>query len=224
MIPQNTKRTPSSDSRTILIDQLRQRGITDERVLSAMSVIPREEFIAPTLRTKAYEDTALPIDNQQTISQPFTVAAMTQSLHVTPGMRVLEIGTGSGYQAAVLAQLGAHVVTIERHPVLSGKARTTLAKLGYTNVECRVGDGTIGYSGKAPYDGILVTAGAPDVPQTLARQLAIGGRLIIPVGTKTDQRMYSVLRNGEEDWKAHDLGPFIFVPLIGIEGWADAGN
>jgi protein-L-isoaspartate(D-aspartate) O-methyltransferase len=183
-----------------------------------MEQLPREEFVQPSMKVRAYEDTALPIDDKQTISQPYTVAFMTQALSITPGMKVLEIGTGSGYQAAVLAVMGAKVVTIERHPRLSQQARSLLQQLGL-DVNCRIGDGTIGYREGGPYDAIIVTAGAPDVPETLARQLAVGGKLVVPVGTSDEQTLYRVTRTGEEDWKAEDLGPFKFVPLIGVEGW-----
>ncbi len=185
-----------------------------------MSIIPREMFVPAPLSSRAYEDSALPIDNRQTISQPFTVAFMTSMLNVTPGANILEIGTGSGYQAAVLAQMGANVTSIERHPILSQKARTVLASLGYA-VQCRVGDGTIGYSAGGPYDGIIVTAGAPDVPEPLAKQLAIGGCLVVPVGSKDQQTLYRVVRTAQDLWKAEDLGPFKFVPLIGRSGWEE---
>jgi protein-L-isoaspartate(D-aspartate) O-methyltransferase len=204
--------------RQSLIEILRSRGILDEHVLAAMNSIPRELFVPPAMMGRAYEDSALPIDNRQTISQPYTVALMTQELHVRRGMKVLEIGTGSGYQAAVLAQLGAHVVSIERHPLLSQKARTVLQQLGYA-VTCRVGDGTIGYRDGEPYDGIIVTAGAPDVPEPLARQLAIGGVLVVPVGPRDQQVLYRVTRTGPETWKAEERGPCKFVPLIGRSGW-----
>ncbi len=207
--------------RQTLIDTLQARGITDARVLAGMNTIPRELFVPTAMMGRAYEDSALPIDNRQTISQPYTVALMTQELHVRPGMRVLEIGTGSGYQAAVLAQLGADVITIERHPLLSQKARTLLASLGYS-VNCRVGDGTIGYRSGGPYDGIIVTAGAPDVPEPLARQLAVGGVLVVPVGPREQQTLYRVTRTGEETWKAEERGPCKFVPLIGRSGWDEA--
>ena len=207
--------------RQALIDTLRTRGITDERVLAAMNAIPRELFVPPAMMGRAYEDSALPIDNRQTISQPYTVALMTQELNLTSSARILEIGTGSGYQAAVLAQLGAEVITIERHPLLSQKARAILLELGYT-VNCRVGDGTIGYRNGEPYDGIIVTAGAPDVPEPLARQLAIGGVLVVPVGPRDQQVLYRVTRTGDEAWKAEERGPCKFVPLIGRSGWDDS--
>lgn len=201
-----------------LVALLESRGIRDARVLSAIASIPREEFVPQALFSRAYEDSALPIDNRQTISQPYTVALMTQLLDVQRGHKILEIGTGSGYQAAVLAQLGAEVVSIERHAILSQKARTVLERLGYP-VTCRIGDGTIGYREGGPYDGIIITAGAPDVPEPLAKQLAIGGRMIVPIGTLEEQRLYRVLRTGEETWKAEDVGPAKFVPLIGRSGW-----
>jgi protein-L-isoaspartate(D-aspartate) O-methyltransferase len=209
---------PYDEKRHSLIDALRAKGITHVDVLSAMDIVPREQFVQPAMLSRAYEDTALPIDDRQTISQPYTVAFMTQALDPRPGMKVLEIGTGSGYQAAVLAQLGCRVVSIERHPKLSMQARERLARLGY-KVECRVGDGTIGHRAQAPYDGIIVTAGAPDVPEPLARQLAMGGRLVVPVGTQSEQTLYRVTRREEEKWDVEELGGFKFVPLIGMAGW-----
>ena len=212
--------SPYDEKRHALIAHLRQRGITDEVVLEAMDAIPREHFVQEFMRGRAYEDTALPIDDRQTISQPYTVALMTQALHVHEGMKILEIGTGSGYQAAILAAMGANVITIERHPKLSAQARQRLADQGL-RAECRVGDGTIGYSGGAPYEGIIVTAGAPDVPEPLARQLTIGGRMVVPVGDLAGQTLYRVTRTSDEDWDVENLGPVKFVPLIGIEGWED---
>ncbi len=210
--------SPYEQQRQSLIQSFRSRGITDEAVLQAMASVNRELFVSPAMKQRAYEDSALPIDARQTISQPYTVAFMTQALRVGRGSKVLEIGTGSGYQAAVLAALGCEVYTIERHDVLSRRARHTLEQLGYI-VHCRVGDGTIGWTEHAPYDGIIVTAGAPDVPEALAKQLAIGGRLVVPVGERDEQSLYCVTRNGPEDWSAEDLGPFRFVPLIGRQGW-----
>lgn len=210
--------SPFELQRQQLVTLLTTRGIQDTRVLDAIATIPREEFVPQALYSRAYEDSALPIDNRQTISQPHTVALMTQILAVAPGQKILEIGTGSGYQAAVLAHLGADVISIERHAVLSQKARTVLQRLGYS-VTCRIGDGTIGYREGGPYDGIIITAGAPDVPEPLAKQLAIGGRMIIPIGTLEEQRLYRVVRTGEETWKAEDVGPAKFVPLIGRSGW-----
>ncbi len=215
--------TVFDEQRQHLLFQLHQRGITDQNVLAAIGRIPREQFVPQAIRSRAYEDTALPIDDRQTISQPFTVAFMTQYLAVVPGMKVLEIGTGSGYQAAVLAELGARVYTIERHALLHQKSRAILEALGY-RVTCRHGDGTIGWTEHAPYDGIIVTAGAPDVPEALARQLTIGGRLLVPVGDTNQQTLYRVTRTGDETWSVDDLGPFKFVPLIGRQGWEDASG
>lgn len=210
--------SPFELQRQQLVMVLESRGIQDQRVLGAIGSIPREDFVPPALYSRAYEDSALPIDNLQTISQPYTVALMTELLDVQPGQKILEIGTGSGYQAAVLARLGAEVVSIERHALLSQKARSVLQRLGY-NVTCRIGDGTIGYREGGPYHGIIVTAGAPDVPEPLARQLQIGGRMIIPIGSLQEQRMYTVQRTGDEAWKAQEVGPAKFVPLIGRSGW-----
>lgn len=216
----HTATSPFDILRTQLVDQLRQKRITDEGVLRAIGRIPRELFVSSALRAKCYDDNALPIGDMQTISQPYTVAYMTQILGVRPGMRILEIGTGSGYQAAVLAEMGADVVSIERLPKLSQTAREVLSSLNYS-VNCRIGDGTIGWKEGGPYDGIIVTAGAPDVPESLAHQLTIGGLLVVPVGSSEEQTLYRVTRTGESSWKADDLGPFRFVPLIGIEGWSD---
>ncbi len=213
--------TPFDVQRQGLVDVLRSRGIVDESVLASIHIVPREMFVPPAMTGRAYEDSALPIDNRQTISQPYTVAFMTQALRLTRGMKVLEIGTGSGYQAAVLAQIGANVVSIERHPLLSSKARSVLSSLGYT-VNCRVGDGTIGFREGGPYDGIIVTAGAPDVPEPLAKQLVVGGRLVVPVGSLENQTLYRVIRTAEDAWKVEDLGPFKFVPLIGRSGWDES--
>lgn len=219
MIPRpNRIQNVFDEQRSSLVQALRDRGITDEATLAAVAVIPRELFISSAMRTRAYEDSALPIDSGQTISQPFTVAFMTQALHIKRGDKILEIGTGSGYQAAVLAHLGANVFTVERHETLSKQAQAVLKSLGYT-VTHRTGDGTIGWNQYAPFDGIIITAGAPDVPETLARQLTIGGRLIVPVGSEQEQTLYRVTRTAPEDWSVENLGPFKFVPLIGREGW-----
>ena len=208
-----------SQERAQLLRELRERGITDETVLQAMAVIPRERFLEHTFAGRAYEDSALPIGESQTISQPFTVAYQTQMLALKPGDTVLEIGTGSGYQTAVLAQLGVKVFTIERHGSLLEQARKRLEAMGYHRVVSRAGDGTRGWPEHAPYDGILVTAGAPDVPESLAKQLSPeGGRMIIPIGDKVRQRMY-LIRNDGGTLSATELSDFAFVPLIGSEGW-----
>lgn len=193
------------------------RGIRDQRVLDAMGAVPREDFVPPELAGRAYDDSALPIESGQTISQPFIVAAMAEAAEVRPTDRVLEIGTGSGYGAAVLARLAAEVVTIERHP---GLAETAAARLvADANVTVVVGDGSRGWPDRAPYDAIVVTAAAPDLPAALVDQLADGGRLVAPVGAKHGaQDLVRARRSGEEITRT-DLGPVAFVPLIGDEGW-----
>lgn len=200
--------------------QLRSRGIADERVLLAMGQVPREEFVRPSERGLAYADEALPIEAGQTISQPYMVARMTELLAPRAGDRVLEIGTGSGYQAAILALLGANVVSIERQPELAVLARERLARLGLGGaVEVRVGDGSVGDPGRAPWDGIIVTAAAPSIPASLREQLsADGGRLVIPVGDRRRQDLLLVTRHGNE-WVETNDGPCVFVPLVGAEGF-----
>jgi len=206
-------------SREDLLDQLRSRGITDEAVLKSIAKIPREEFVPTAFRHRAWEDGALPISCNQTISQPFTVAFQTQLLEARSGMNVLEIGTGSGYQAAVLWALGLRVFTIERHADLLGQARQRLESIG-CNVAMRVADGTIGWGAFAPFDRIIVTAGAPAAPPALLKQLAPNGRMVIPIGDKTTQRMKVFVRQNEaEQFDELDFGDFKFVPLIGREGW-----
>lgn len=197
------------------------RDITDPRVLAAMNSVPREEFVPPALRHSAYDDSPLPIGQGQTISQPYTVAFMAQALELTGTEVVLEIGTGSGYGAAVLSQLARSVVSMERLSELGTTAAERLAKLGYHNVEVIVGDGTLGAPDRAPFDGIVVTAGAGNLPRALAEQLAEGGRCVIPVGpTRHEQRLLRYTRRGKE-LLVDDFGAFAFVPLIGAEGWAE---
>lgn len=216
----NLVRTQSSAERRSMIEDLRTRGITDERVLQAMSLIPREDFVEPTFRTRAYSDSALPIGAGQTISQPYTVASMSQALEAEPGMSVLEIGTGSGYQAAVLSLMGLRVYSIERHRALHERARATLEHLG-CNVSLLHGDGSVGWSLNSPYDRIIVTAGAPEVPTVLLKQLAPDGRLVIPIGDRTTQRMEVVVRHGDRsEYDVFDYGEYRFVPLIGRTGWS----
>ncbi len=201
-----------------LVEQLRERGIKDERVLRAIEKIPREEFLDKHFLHQAYEDNALPIGEGQTISQPFTVAFMTDALEIKAGDKILEIGTGSGYQAAVLAELGARVYTIERHMALAESAAKRFERFKYRIVS-RTGDGTRGWPDFAPYEGIIVTAGAPDVPESLTKQLSPnGGRLLIPIGDRATQTMYRIVRMGDE-LKGEELSSFKFVPLIGKEGW-----
>lgn len=201
-------------------EQLAGRGIRDARVLWALGRVPREQFVAPTHPERAYDDGALPIACGQTISQPYMVARMTELLAVDNADRVLEIGTGSGYQAAVLAQLAAHVYTIERHEPLLIEATARFAALGLTNITSQLGDGTLGWPAEAPFDAIMVTAGAPRVPTALPAQLADGGRLVIPVGAAHEQTLVVVRRHG--DTFAHEQSlPCRFVKLRGAAGWPE---
>ncbi len=199
-------------------EQLRARGIRQERVLAAMAKVPRERFIAGADAAKAYGDYPLPIGAGQTISQPYIVAAMIEALDLRPEDRVLEVGTGTGYQAAILAELAAEVWTIERHVELADKARQILSEVGYVNVHIVQGDGSIGLPQQAPFDKILVAAAAPGIPDSLIQQLADGGRLVIPVGSRLEQQVQVVRKlGGEIIVNAHD--PCRFVPLVGAEGW-----
>ncbi len=185
-----------------------------------MGKIPREQFLGKNFSRQAYDDSALPIGSGQTISQPYTVAYMTQALQLKKGEKVLEIGTGSGYQAAVLKEMGARVFTIERHLDLLKEAQKRFASFGYHDIISRAGDGSRGWAEYAPFDAIIVTAGAPDVPETLTKQLSPnGGRLIIPVGSKDIQRMY-LIKNENGNLSVEELPEFKFVPLVGKEGWA----
>ena len=199
--------------------QLAARGITHPRVLEAMRRVPRHLFVPPERVYDAYSDHALPIGEGQTISQPYMVALMTQLLDPAPSHQVLEIGTGSGYQAAILAELANEVVTVEREESLSQRAREVLGSLGYRNITFVVGDGTEGYPPLAPYDGIIVTAGAPFIPQPLVEQLASGGRLVIPVGHRHEQVL--TVAEKDEQGKLHisEHGYCVFVPLVGKHGW-----
>jgi protein-L-isoaspartate(D-aspartate) O-methyltransferase len=214
--------TVADEQRYRLIEHLVERGITDERVLAAIATIRREEFVHVAFTARAYEDSALPIAAGQTISQPYTVAVMTSLLNVQPGMKLLEIGTGSGYQAAVLAALGARVYTIERSHELFMNTTAMFKRLKIP-VVTGFGDGTMGWSEYAPFDGIIVTAGAPDVPPALAHQLKPNGCLVVPVGTKEVQTLYRITRLDsdvqEPTFQVEDFGQFRFVPLLGQEGW-----
>lgn len=203
-------------------DQLERRGIRDQRVLDCMARVPREQFV-PGAAMSAYDDRALPIEAGQTISQPYIVGRMTELLDVEPGDRILEIGTGSGYQAAVLACLGAEVVSVERHPELASLAAERLRRLGVTGVALRVGDGSRGDPGGAPWDGIIVTAAAPTMPEALRDQLAVGGRLVIPVGPRYQQDLMVIERRAEDEWADWSDGPVVFVPLVGEGGWDEGG-
>lgn len=200
--------------------QLCRRGIHDPRVLEAMRRIPRHQFVSPEYQSEAYEDRPLPIGEGQTISQPYMVAIMTQSLDLKGSEKVLEIGTGSGYQTALLAELAKSVYTIERIPSLAARAEKVLREMGYQNIFFRTGDGTRGWPEEAPFDGIIVTAGAPEVPRTLRSQLADGGRLVIPVGPRYSQMLYKVIRQGHQ-FIEEDITGCVFVPLLGAFGWRE---
>jgi protein-L-isoaspartate(D-aspartate) O-methyltransferase len=209
-----------TSARLVMVrSQLQRRGITDARVLQAMREVPRHLFVPPEWRHEAYSDRPLPIGDEQTISQPYMVAIMTQNLALQGHEHMLEIGTGSGYQAAVLSRLAAHVSSIEYFADLADSARALLQRLGYINVEVIVGDGGLGLPAQAPYDGIIVAAAAPHVPQPLLAQLAEGGRLVIPVGSATSQELFIITRRGD-DYAQERSVPCRFVPLLGEEGWA----
>ena len=200
--------------------QLRRRGITDERVLEAMGHVPRELFLPEALRAYAYEDGALPIGYRQTISQPFVVATICSLLALEGPERVLDVGTGSGYQAAVLAELAAEVVTIERIPELAAEAQAALEQAGYANVEVRVGDGSLGVPERAPFDAIAVAAAAPTLPPALYAQLAVGGRVVVPRGSRWGQDLVLVVRTPDGPVERRSI-PCRFVPLLGDEGFVD---
>jgi len=218
--PPGDKPTPTLEERraAMVQHQLRARGIGDERVLAALGRLPREQFMPLDSRRLAYEDCALPIAEGQTISQPYMVALMSEALRLTGHERVLEIGTGSGYAAAVLGRLAASVISIERHPALAEQAAALLQSLGFANVTVRIGDGTRGWPSAAPYDAIVVTAGAPAVPASLTGQLAPGGRLVIPVGV-AKQQMLMRITNQNGRLLREEITPCVFVPLIGAHGW-----
>jgi protein-L-isoaspartate(D-aspartate) O-methyltransferase len=214
------RREPNfEEERRFMVDrQLRARDIVDRRVLDAMERVPRELFVPEELRARAYDDAALPIGEGQTISQPYMVARICETLSLTEGERVLDVGTGSGYQAAVLAELGAEVDTIERLPSLAEAARWNLASAGYENVTVHVGDGTLGLPERAPFAGIAVAAAAPDVPPALYEQLEPRGRMVIPVGGLHGQRLELVIKSPEGPAVVRSV-PCRFVPLVGEEGF-----
>jgi protein-L-isoaspartate(D-aspartate) O-methyltransferase len=198
--------------------QIAGRGVQDQRVLDAMREIPRHLFIPQEYRESAYQDRPLPIGKGQTISQPYIVAVMTELLGIRPGDSVLEVGTGSGYQAAILARLAGVVVTIERLPEIAETAGNILRSLAISNVKIIVGDGTEGYVPDAPYNGIIVTAATPDIPSPLVEQLADGGRLVAPVGSRDLQQLIRLTRNGDQITR-ESYGGVVFVPLLGRYGW-----
>jgi protein-L-isoaspartate(D-aspartate) O-methyltransferase len=197
-----------------LIEEIRAKGIKDERVLDAMSILPRHFFLEKAFEEHAYADKAFPIGNDQTISQPYTVAYMTSLLDIEKGDKVLEIGTGSGYQAAILATLGARVYTVERQEELYKRTKELLKKLNFNTLRCYFGDGSIGLPDYAPYDKIIVTAGAPIIPDALKEQLAINGVLVIPVGENDGQRMHYIKRISDKEYESKALDKFRFVPFL----------
>ena len=199
--------------------QLAARGVVDPRVLEAMRAVPREAFVPPAYAGRAYEDGPLPIGEGQTISQPYIVALMLEAAKLRPTERLLEVGSGSGYAAAVASRLCARVFAIERHAALADEAAARWTGLGYGTIAHRVGDGTRGWPEEAPFDAILVSAGGPSVPPALMDQLAIGGRLVIPVGGRGQQTLLRVTRTGAKTFAQEDLGHVMFVPLVGEQGW-----
>lgn len=202
--------------RRMVEDQIAERGVSDRRVLDAMGLVPREAFVEAGLEHRAYDDAPLPIGEGQTISQPFVVALMIEAAGLEAGDRVLEVGAGSGYAAAVMSRIAGQVRAIERHETLAAKARRRLAALGYDNVELRAGDGTKGWPGAAPFDAIIVSAGGPAVPQALKDQLASGGRLVMPVGPEGGYQRLMRFKRGEGGQLVEDdLGGVVFVPLVG---------
>jgi protein-L-isoaspartate(D-aspartate) O-methyltransferase len=207
-----------TEQRNVLVDMIKSKGITDENVLKAVGTVPREKFVQQALLARAYEDSALPIGSGQTISQPFTVAFMTQCLRVKKDDKILEIGTGSGYQAAILHEMGAKVFSIERISELSLATQKLFDSLKL-KIACKIGDGTVGWSEFAPYDGIIITAAAPEVPKTLLNQLNDKGRLVAPIGNLDIQEIYVVEKRGDNFITQKNFG-FKFVPLIGKEGWS----
>jgi protein-L-isoaspartate(D-aspartate) O-methyltransferase len=207
--------------RILMVEQqLKARGIEDKAVLSTMEKVPRELFVPHEYRNSAYKDGPLPISEGQTISQPYMVALMTQCLQLQGHEKVLEIGTGSGYQMAVLLSITPHVYSIERLPALAQYAIDNLRSLGYENLHIKVGDGSCGWLEESPFDGIIVTAGATDIPSVLKEQLADGGRLVIPVGPRYSQNLFRVTRSGGE-FITEDFTACVFVPLIGKYGWKE---
>jgi protein-L-isoaspartate(D-aspartate) O-methyltransferase len=201
--------------------QIEGRGVRDRRVLDAMRSVPREKFVEPGFEESAYDDGPLPIGEGQTISQPYIVALMIEAAEVKRGDRVLEVGAGSGYAAAVLGEIAKQVFAIERHAELGEAARERIRRLGYDNIDLRVGDGTRGWPEAAPFDAILVAAGGPSAPQALKEQLVVGGRLVVPVGGEEGhQTLCKITRRSETEYDEENLGAVAFVPLIGEQGWS----
>jgi protein-L-isoaspartate(D-aspartate) O-methyltransferase len=211
--------TDTERRRTMVDHQIAARGVTDTAILDAMRTVPREAFVPADLAAFAYDDRPLPIEAGQTISQPYIVALMIEAAAIRPGDHVLEIGAGSGYAAAVVSRIAARVHAVERHAELADLARARMARLGYRNVVIRAADGTCGWPDQAPFDAILVSAGGPDIPEPLCAQLAIGGRLVMPVGAADWQRLIRVTRQGGNAYREEDLAGVSFVPLVGAHGW-----
>lgn len=205
--------------RRMIERQIRARGISDARVIEAMLKVPRHKFVEEALNSQAYSDYPLPIGESQTISQPFIVAAMSQALMLQGHEKVLEVGTGSGYQAAVLSLLADRVFSLERIASLARRARLVLNQNGFSKVNIRLTDGTYGWEEEAPFDAILVTAGAPEIPETYLTQLAVGGRLVIPVGDRNSQILKRIVKLSAGDCRIEDLMDCRFVPLVGDKGW-----
>ena len=207
--------------RRMVEGQLIARGISDQRVLDAMLKVPRHKFVEEALQSQAYQDGPLPIGERQTISQPYMVAVMSQALALNGSETVLEVGTGSGYQAAILALLADRVFSLERIPSLARRARKVLDECGFSKVNIRVADGTRGWHEMAPFDAIMVTAGAPEVPRDYLDQLAVGGRLVIPVGDRSSQVLMRITRTGEQEFEDERILGCRFVPLVGSCGWQE---
>jgi protein-L-isoaspartate(D-aspartate) O-methyltransferase len=203
-----------------LVASLRLKGITDELLLQALAKVEREKFVSSVMKPNAYKDIALPIGYGQTISQPFTIAIMTEALQIIKGDKVLEVGTGSGYQAALLYEMGAKVYSIERHIDVYNEVLKRFEKLGI-RVHCKCGDGTLGWDTYAPFDKIIVTAGSPSVPESLKKQLAVNGKMVIPVGNMSSQTLKVLTKTATDEFEIEDIPQFAFVPLIGREGWKE---
>ncbi len=203
-----------------LVEGLKKKGITDDILLQAFSKVEREKFVQPVMKPNAYKDIALPIGYGQTISQPFTIAVMTEALQIKKGDKVLEIGTGSGYQAAILFEMGAKIYSIERHIDIYNDVLKRFEKLGI-RVHCKCGDGTLGWDQYSPFDKIIVTAGSPSIPDTLKKQLAVNGKMVIPVGNMSSQTLKVLTKTATDEFEIEDIPQFAFVPLIGREGWKE---
>ncbi len=203
-----------------LVSILKEKGVKDDKVLSAIGSVERHLFVPEAVRAHSYNDVALPIGYGQTISQPYTVAVMTEALKLSPNAKVLEIGTGSGYQAAILQKMGMKVYTIERNDNIYHRTQKLFDKMGL-RILMRLGDGTIGWEEYAPYDGIIVTAGSPTIPEKLKKQLAVNGRLVIPVGDRYTQSLTILTKISDTEFKIEKIPQFTFVPLIGKEGWKE---